>query len=294
MKRKKIILSGLALATLFAPIAVISCQNTSQQNNKSKLSPIAVNDEKEKKWDVFLKYEYVNSLLDLAFKNNADKNAYIQKQKRINDNYLTEIKDYLLYANNVIAFFKSNDNFNSKNKVIALEKYRPELAKLFKDNWLWFLFNLDRFTFALYEAFNQFKGITDILSKELQKNSLDLGSFNRPKTNEMLQYVIEESSQNNKDSYDVYLLTKQGIILELSITKKSDGNSEVSIFTYSHIYPALFQNEAILKKFDLAKYVRALRLYKTSADKAYIKTLFDEEFGGEPLRFTIVYVDDSK
>lgn len=34
--------------------------------------------------------------------------------------------------------------------------------------------------------------------------------------------------------------------------------------------------------------------WSTSASQRWVKILFDEEYGGAPLRFTIVYVDDKK
>ncbi|VEU81870.1 aromatic motif membrane protein [Mycoplasmopsis arginini] len=286
------------------PIAAVSCQNPNNNLNESKLSNIIQNNNKENKWDVFLKYEYVNSLLNLAFKNDSDKKAFIEKQKNISDSYLTTVKEYLLYSNNVVAMHGSNDTISSKNKVIALKEFSPELDKLFKENWLWFLFNLDRFTFALYNSFDQFQGTLESLSQDIQKNSLDLSSFNRPTTNEVLQFVVHENKTENNLEYEVHLLTKQGIILKITInTNFKDGNNpipeenqktDVSIFTYSYIYPSLFQNDVILQKFDLSKYVRALTLWSTSPSQRWVKILFDEEYGGAPLRFTIVYVDDKK
>ncbi|WP_427867275.1 aromatic motif membrane protein [Mycoplasmopsis arginini] len=304
-KKQKFIFLTSVLPFSMLPIAAVSCQNPNNNLNESKLSNIIKNNNKESKWDVFLKYEYVNSLLNLAFKNDNDKRAFIEKQKNISESYLTTVKEYLLYSNNVVAMYGSNDGFFSNNKVIGLKEFRAELDKLFKENWLWFLFNLDRFTFALYNSFDQFQGTLESLSQDIQKNSLDLSSFNRPTTNEVLQFVVHENKTEDNLEYEVHLLTKQGIILKITINtnlKDDDDNpipeenqkSDVSIFTYSYIYPSLFQNDVMLQKFDLSKYVRAMTLWSTSSSERWVKILFDEEYGGTPLRFTIVYVDDKK
>ncbi|MBN4084317.1 aromatic motif membrane protein [Mycoplasma sp. CSL10166] len=286
------------------PTIAVSWQKTQNISNETKMSQIVTKEIKEDKWDIFLKYEYVNSLLNLAFKTEKSKKAYIKKQREISDNYLTEIKDYLLYGNNVVAMYRSDDSFFSSKKVIGLKDYRAKLSELFSRNWLWFLFNLDRFTFALYDAFDQFQGTLEALSQDIQKSSLETSAFNRPTTNEVLQYVIEENVMDENLEYDAYLLTKQGIILKISFsTQVKDGDQEipknkqktdVAIFTYSYIYPSLFQNQVALQNFDLARYARSEKLASTFGSKRWVKILFDEQNGGTPLRFTIVYVDDKK
>ncbi|WP_045433208.1 aromatic motif membrane protein [Metamycoplasma canadense] len=301
---KKLFFTSSLLLTITPFITLVSCQKNEKSINKSKIFEITKNDELEKKWDVFLKYEYVNTLLNLAFgKNDQKRQEYIENQKKINSSYLTKVKEFLLYANNVTSINRSEDD--SDKKVIALSEFSKELSILFKQNWLWFLFNLDRFTFAFYNTFDQFQAELQTLSLDVQKNTLDLGSFNRPKTNEVIQHVVYLNFKEKEKikEYDVFLLTKQGIILQISITKhlkgereteieESKAESKVSIFTYSYIYPDLFQNPDMLKKFNLSDYVATLQLYSNFKDRRTEKLLFDENFGGSPLRFTIVDVDD--
>lgn len=300
---KKLLISSLSLTVPWLPLSVISCNKETIDKNEEKLTSIINNDVQNNKWNVFLKYDYVNSILKLAFNNEEKRSEFIQQQRNIDNSYLSDIKEYLYYANNVALSFGSNDSFFSSKKVIGLQEYRKKLQELFNKNWLWFLFNLDRFTFAMYNSFDQFQGSLESLSIDLQKNSLDLGSFNRPKTNEVLQFIIQEDITDENKEIQVFLLTKQGIILNINLNTKlldnddnkipeQEQNTDVNIFTYSYIYPLLFQNETQLKKFDLSKYVRALKLYSTTSNKRWIKLLFDEEYGGTPLRFTIVDVDN--
>lgn len=68
----------------------------------------------------------------------------------------------------------------------------------------------------------------------------------------------------------------------------------VEIFTYSHIYLKLFKNTEELEKFDLSKYVSALEMYRNVSGGRIPKILFDNEYGGEPSRFTIIDVDNVK
>ncbi|AIA29553.1 lipoprotein [Mycoplasmopsis californica] len=293
MKIKKILQFALISQSLL-PILSISCQQSKMLENTEKTTGNIENKHKDK-WNLFLQYEYVNSLLNLVYGNHlAEKNKFIKQQIAIPNKYLTDVKEYLFYANNITAFSRSEDN--GSKKVIPLQEFGPKLEQLFTQNWLWFLFNLDRFTFAYYDTFDQFKADLETLSLDIQKSSLELGSFNRPRTNEVLKHVIYESHNTENKEFHVYLLTKQGIILEISITAPlTDTKSkipQVSVYTYSYIYPSLFQNAEELEKFDLSKYVATLETYRNFPKRRTDKILFDDKYGGEPLRFTIVDIDN--
>lgn len=296
MKFKNILKTLISCSLISSPILITACNKQA-----TKMTPhIEKTNEKEKKWQLFLQYEYIDSLLKIVFGDNADQKAkYINEQKAIDDKYFSEIKEYLMYANNVTAFQRSEDF----GKVLPLSKFRPKLDELFKQNWLWFLFNLDRFTFAYYETFDQFKADLEIHSLDIQKNSLDLGAFHRPKTNQALQHVMFENINEQNKEINFFILTGEGAILEIKLQKSmsnkesnSTENNEqkinVEIFTYSHIYTKLFKNTEELEKFDLSKYVSALEMYRNVSGGRTPKILFDNEYGGEPLRFTIVDVDN--
>ncbi|AZZ65367.1 hypothetical protein DMC14_000980 [Metamycoplasma phocicerebrale] len=307
MKKNKILLFSSIGSLLTLPIITMSCniKIDSKNDNEKKINlhNIANINDIEAKWNNFLKYEYINKLLNIAFKGNEQKiNNYINKQKNIDNSYFTNIKDYLYYSSNTTSIIKSDDKkgFFSK-KVIGKEKYSQLLDNLYQENWLWFLFNLNKFTFAYFPSYNQFEAPLEKLSVDTQKDSLDLGGFNHPKTNEAIQFVeLKEPDNSYQKKSEFFILTKQGIILRLSITtnfKDEDNNlipedlqkTKISIFTYSYIYPLIYQNETNLKRFDLSNYVHAWKLF--SKGNRTKKILFDDDFGGEPLRFTIVDID---
>ncbi|WP_427902742.1 aromatic motif membrane protein [Metamycoplasma alkalescens] len=309
---KKLNKKNFFLASFLIPIlptAMISCQQSNQKINEEKLSEINIKNYQQDKWDIFLKYEYVNSLLNLAFKDNEEeKKQYIEQQKEIINEYFEEIKTYLYYANNIISRIGSNDNdwTDKKDKVIAISVFDKKLDELYEKNWLWFLFNLDKFIFVNYNAIDQYKGNIDDLNVEFQRNSLNLGTFNQPKTNEILQFTTLLDAENKHKKEDkMFLLTKEGIILEIKISTtlldqnkkeipKEKQKHKIAINTYSYIYPKLFNNQVLLKKFDLSKYVQIKTLFENSRTNDAKKTIFDAEWGGSPLSYTIVDIDNKK
>ncbi|MBZ4203847.1 aromatic motif membrane protein [Mycoplasma tauri] len=296
---RKFILSTPIFFPFLTTVVLTSCQTNNKKINDVKTIEDTKRDKKYDEWNSFLKYEYIDALLNLVFDNNKEEKAeYIKNQMNISDDYLKTIKEYLMYANNVTSTNLSDDR--GDKKVIPISEFRVELSKLFTKNWLWFFFNLNKFTIAFYNSFNQFSAPLETLSLDVQKNSLELGPFNKPQTNEVLQYVIQsnENSEDYKKEYTVYLLTKEGIILQITISKELDSNNKiitsnpkVSIYSYSFIYPSIFNNQDELKNFSLLKYVQVHQIYEKIPGKSAIKILFDDDFGGEPLRFTIVDVD---
>nr|WP_307918534.1 aromatic motif membrane protein [Mycoplasmopsis bovis] len=108
IKNKKyftfIIPSILPLATLSS----VSCNN---KQEKTKVS-LTKNDNQSKSWDVFLKYDYVQSILNKAYGNNTElREKYINEQRNISPKYLEDVKSYLAYKNNIVGSFRSDDKF---------------------------------------------------------------------------------------------------------------------------------------------------------------------------------------
>ncbi|QJR44202.1 aromatic motif membrane protein [Mycoplasma miroungirhinis] len=341
---KKILMFSSLLSTSLLPILAISCTN-SQNNTKdeNQLKTIFITDnntQKEQNWNIFLNYEHVNALLNLVFKNEADKKEYIQKQKNIPDDYLELIKNYLFYINNIVIMYRPEsiskggifggglfgNNKNSK-KVVAVSEFKNKLEELYKQNWLWFLFNIDKFVFSYNEDIDQFSGSIDLLTQDTQKNSLENSPFITLNTNQIEKYSIYEDKNDDSLNYIVYLLTKQGLILNIQLTQELDNPIdeedeeyededetndtdsqnvqsktkdnpvqnpiEVEISPFAEIYPSFFENQSLIKDFDLLNYVRAQIFSKNigSSKKAF-KIHFDDKYGGSPKRFTLVYVNN--
>ncbi|WP_193741203.1 aromatic motif membrane protein [Metamycoplasma auris] len=288
----------------FLPLVSLSCvtkENINKNNadiNINKSQKEEAKNNKETNWNTFLKYEYIDLLLRLNFENKEERDKYIESQKKRDEAYLNEIKEALYYTNAVALSHHVTDN-------VVYEEFSSKLDKLFTEDWLWFLFNLDRFTFINYEVFNGFKGEFDHLNEDLQKNAQKLGAFNRPKTNQIYSYAVWNNKPDTYNDWikEVHFITKEGIIFKADLKKdKKTKKISTTIFRYSYIYPDLFNNEKRIKDdFDLGRYVSVLKKGEGVLSKdgnkregSAEKILFDETFGGEPLRYTIVDIDNKE
>ncbi|PZV99950.1 aromatic motif membrane protein [Metamycoplasma auris] len=302
---KKMLVSSALFVSL--PFVLLSCsisKNNDVKNINKELSETLdqSNDKDEKKlsknkeWEAFLKYEYIDLLLRLNYDDEKKRTNYIEEQKNLDSSYLKEIKEALYYTNAVALSHNVTEN-------VVYDNFSTKLDELFSKNWLWFLFNLDRFTFINYEVFNGFKGEFDHLNEDVEKSALKLGAFNRPKTNQIYSYVIWNSkvlNKNNEWEREVYFITKEGIILKADLVKNNnDKKVKTTIFRYSHIYSDLFNNERRIRdEFDLGRYVASIKkglgILSEDGNKregSAEKILFDEAYGGEPLRYTIIDID---
>ncbi|WP_429997345.1 aromatic motif membrane protein [Mycoplasmopsis bovis] len=288
IKNKKyfafIIPSILPLVTLSS----VSCNN---KQEKAKAS-LTKNDNQSKSWDVFLKYDYVQSILNKAYGNNTElREKYINEQRNISPKYLEDVKSYLAYKNNIVSSFTSDDGYGN-GKAYPIDELDSKLDEAYKKNWLWFLFNIDRFVFVLYDVSDQFRAVHDKANIDAQKSSVDLGAFHKPKTNDVAKFVFaKKDAESNEEN--VYLLLKDGNILQVDLTKDEKDPSKpanVSVFTYTFFYPSVLNNDTEIKNFDLYKYAKA-ELVHHNDNHSTFKTLFNDEFGGDPLRATLIDVD---
>ncbi|MCU4117268.1 hypothetical protein N8G13_02205 [Mycoplasma zalophi] len=314
-KSKKILIFSSLLVTSLLPVVTLSCKNADAVSSKSKeINFVNEKNIKEQNWDVFLKYEYVDTLLNLAFKNEDEKQKFVENQRNISDDYLTSIKDYLLYSNNIVIEYHPNsisggfsgglfggglfgNNKKKTKKVIAHSEYKDKLDKLYKENWLWFLFNLNKFTFAYNDDTNFFDIGTDSIKTNIQQYSLEYTPFITLNTNEVIQYsVFNHNTDESIQKRTMYLLTKQGIILsiEIKITNEDDQEKiEIEASPFIEIYPPLLQSKSAINNFDWPTYVRAQILSKNVGESSrWVKMLFDDKYGGKPKRFTLVYLNN--
>ncbi|MGZ9800679.1 aromatic motif membrane protein [Mycoplasma sp. AC1221] len=143
---RKIISLGLFIMPV---LAAISCSKP-QQNEVSFLVNNSVNAENDN-WDNFIKNDYIQEILHKLYDNNEDIQKYIKKQKSINaQEYLTSLKTWLRYSNNFISSYDKGSfdykTFKTKRN-FTTEKAEDEKRVLFEENWLFLLFNFDKFKF---------------------------------------------------------------------------------------------------------------------------------------------------
>ncbi|ADR24179.1 conserved domain protein [Mycoplasma leachii PG50] len=116
-KCKKYIYIFISLITVLLTSLVTYFLFSSKKESVNKIE-LKLEDKKAK-WDLFLNYDYVDMLLNLVYKDQKEKQDYIEQQKSISTNKaLTELKDYLSYANGVVANYSYDDLFDKNNEPI--------------------------------------------------------------------------------------------------------------------------------------------------------------------------------
>ncbi len=94
--------------------------------------------------------------------------------------------------------------------VLATVKHIPinvldsKLDEAYKKNWLWFLFNINRFVFVLYGVSDQFKAVHEKANIDAQKSSVDLGAFHKPKTNDVAKFVFGKKTLKAMKRMSIY------------------------------------------------------------------------------------------
>ncbi|AEM68628.1 aromatic motif membrane protein [Mycoplasma putrefaciens] len=271
MKNKiKYLLSSLML--VFVTSSVVSCKTSSNQIVINKIK-----DQHQHKWDVFLSQSYVVELLDLVFQNQEQKTKYIASQKKLDKDYFDQLREYFTYANNVVRSY----SYDSKQP-FGYQEFSKKLDQLFQENWLWALFNIDKFKFVLYGESEQFIKQVEEANRDSQKSSVLVGSFIKLKTNLINQYVIYQTSKN--ETY-LYLLTSSNNIFKITIDK-TNSKTKVELDQYTYAYETFLAKPEQIKNFDFKKYAHVTSLHNSS--NATQKNLFDAQYGGLPLRLTVV------
>ncbi|ADK69604.1 aromatic motif membrane protein [Mycoplasma mycoides subsp. mycoides] len=289
MKNKKyilvlIIFTVFLISFLMILLPYLKIKQTTQISNNQILLK---QDKSESKWDTFTKFEYIDYILNAIYPNKNDTDAkkkYIEEQKELDkNNYFNTAKEALFYANNIFSNHFRDAASDPQKKPYAWKYHKQEVIKdLFSKNWLWTLFNIDRFIYVMYNENDQIQN--NITGDQTQKNSLEFGAFRKLKSNKFSQYRIQEDSNNE---IVVHLLSSNNIIFKVNINK---GTKTVDVYNYIYIYPKLAKNTTESKSFDFDKYIEAsIITYKDNlkSDKAK----FDELYGGKPLSLTVVDIE---
>ncbi|EOA07306.1 Hypothetical protein, predicted transmembrane protein [Mycoplasma yeatsii 13926] len=286
---KKIIYSIAGILIFALPFSLIF---TNKNNIDLDALKISKEKQKEDRWNRFIEHGYVNEILKLEFKDlensEEEKNKYVNEQKQIvlglnKKFYLNKIKSDLSYVNNFIVKYGEGDEPFTKSE------FGNILNRLFKQNWLSTLFNLDKFIFFAYDDDNQFAKI------DSQENALKYGTFRKLKTNEISQYAVWDRSKTERlNTWEVYILTSDYSVLKIDIKDKNvtgkNERNEVSIFNYAFLYPELSKDKFKADKFILRDYVEVQAIH-TANNKSPNKDAFNEQFGGSPHRYVIIDVD---
>ncbi|WP_434343359.1 aromatic motif membrane protein [Mycoplasma sp. 06067-C1-B144P-99-0482-3] len=288
MKNKKYTFSLIIfLVILISFLAILLPYLKIKQTTQISNNQIVLKKEKSRsRWDTFTKFEYINYILNTIYPTKNDANAkqkYIEEQRKLDENnYFNTAKEALFYVNNIFSSYRHNADSDPQKEPYAWKYHKQVIHDLFSKNWLWTLFNIDRFIYAIYNENDHIQN--NITGDQTQKNSLEFGAFRKLKSNEFSQYTIQEDSDNK---IVVHLLSSNNIIFKVNIDK---GTKTVDVYNYIYIYPELAKNTTESKSFDFDKYIEAsIITYKDNlkSDKAK----FDELYGGKPLSLTVVDIE---
>ncbi|WFQ93077.1 aromatic motif membrane protein [Mycoplasma feriruminatoris] len=284
---------AFSLITLFSSLSIttISCSNSKPKNPTNFFIK---KDYKQDKWNHFVEREYVNQILNIVYNGDKEKiENYKQEQYKIDDKQmLSDLDKYLSYVNNIKAGY-GNDDDSLGDGPYPYREYNGNINQIFSKNWLWVLFNLDKFNFVLYDEFNQFDGSVDVLSDKAQKNAVENGLFRKIYSNDIAQFTSDTSvSKATKNIYNnFYLLTDDWNILEMKLeTNSRTSQTSVTLLAYINTYPKLSKNKLDREVFILDEYVKAKLSVSNNRTSPDLDN-FNAKFGGKPLRYVMFEVN---
>lgn len=224
--RFKKLLFVLPLFSLI-PISTVSCQDNNEACKNIKQKLYTEEYKLNQNWENFLNQEVIEKILNLIYKDSNDKQDFINNQLELNKNknYLNQIKKSLIFSNNVSLSFGHDGGFLSKRPYLLSDSIKNvEEAKT--KNWLWLLFNIAKIEFVSFPVFDQFVSSTEESSLEAKKSGMELGLFYTPKSNIFIDFTYKiEIEKDYSETYQFYLLTNEGFIINLNITKYIDNYS---------------------------------------------------------------------
>ncbi|QDY86598.1 hypothetical protein FRW55_00220 [Mycoplasma anserisalpingitidis] len=224
--RFKKLLFVLPLFSLI-PISTVSCQDNNEAHKNIKQKLYTEEYKLNQNWENFLNQEVIEKILNLIYKDSNDKQDFINNQLELNKNknYLNQIKKSLIFSNNISLSFGHDGGFLSKRPYLLSDSIKNvEEAKT--KNWLWLLFNIAKIEFVSFPVFDQFVSSTEESSLEAKKSGMELGLFYTPKSNIFIDFTYKiEIEKDYSETYQFYLLTNEGFIINLNITKYIDNYS---------------------------------------------------------------------
>ncbi|MEI2462320.1 aromatic motif membrane protein [Mycoplasmopsis felis] len=305
MKNKLIkLIATFSLFSFLIPLSISCTQETKNEIKYRKTIEVNANEEK---WNSFVNQKHIQYILNKLYSNEQEINDYINSQKEINVNeYLKNLKTWFRYANNIIRphdrgrfdfqTFKTLRNFTT-------QKGDEAISKLLTENWLFYLFNIDKFKFIQYPDIQTDEFAIQDNQDEVESKQKIFSDFYSPESNLILDYVIQERVNKEVDEDEenykkieerIYFLTNEGYIFRLDLEVKINKDKKIiiknEVFQYINTYPKLLISENKLNNFSLNEYIRSTQDWP-SANLTYsgaTKSNFDELNGGRNIRYTLI------
>lgn len=299
IKAKKFISFVFAFSSILTLSSCNLNNTTNVTQNKNEI-PFKDNTKNEfdLQWDYFVNQNEIKSILDFVFQNKPQKRlAFINEQKKLvgNKTYRDEVKSAFLYANNIV---NSLQKIPFSNWPYIRKNGSDTIVTLLNKNWLFFLYNFNKFKFAYSPFFDQFSSTLENTAIETYENTKKLSAFLNPKSNKFVQYTFQDPTSVSTNDYYTYrnffLLNSQGLIIQLNLQKiSSDPNAdwEVSIKSYLNTYPRIFESPQLNDIFSLWNYVNLSQSFDGQRDRRSDKVIYDDFYGGKPLQFTLYDLD---
>ncbi|TNK81538.1 aromatic motif membrane protein [Mycoplasmopsis pullorum] len=289
MKSK--IIKNLVLFSFFGTtLSAISCSNTSiNKRHDLKIDVQTSHDE----FEIFVQNKMIQELLKLCFGHDSNAaNEYVNQQKELKKDYKMQISAALRYANHITySLNTTRSGIWGYPKAETLEVADGKIEELLSKNWLFYLFNLNKMIFVQDEDDTGNDQESVARREEADENSLLYKNFYNPKSNRIIDYVIQKYSDDDYSSeFYIYFLTNEGFIFKINLTiYKEQQKPEISIFGYIYTFPKLLESKNKLRDFDLKKYILDTQsfadydLYGSNTSEI----LFYDNYGGTKLVYVL-------
>ncbi|WLP85923.1 aromatic motif membrane protein [Mycoplasma seminis] len=291
------------LKKLFIPISMLvstaALLPLSAVSNKTQDKNDEISDQ-DLRWNNFIHQASINAILDEVYANDIKaKEAYIQSQKELlNTDYNMKVKSALRFANVISrASSASAGDFWWEGSTFPYPVQQADkiIDEARKKNWLWYLFNLNNFTYMQNNVFTRENNQSQAdFAQQDATNKLLYSLFISPKSNVFTQYVKQE--QQDSDDVFYYLLNQDGFVLKVNVTAEINYETNevlakhVEIYSYLKTFPKLLADENKDLIFNLNKYVRLYGEYNidTSAETKTDEVLYKDYYGGLLLQYSAV------
>ncbi|AWX69161.1 aromatic motif membrane protein [[Mycoplasma] anseris] len=263
------------------PLIAISCnqsKNINETRNIELTSIINTKNQEDLNWKNFLKNKHIQVLLDLAYDSNQEKQDYINSQKQLGNKYIQDLKKWLYFGNPIVSIFKDDGDYDTKPYV--MKKGQEEvLQTLLEQNWLTFLYHLKDFVFIFAPVFDQFMSNVNNTILDAHEKNLKLGAFYLPETNNIIDFTIQKYADDEDElQYEVYLLTEQGFILNITIRRNKKILKElISDFNY-HLEDLKYYQENVFNEFPELSAKSKASINEAETKKALYMNDFDQMY----------------
>ncbi|MFV8434924.1 aromatic motif membrane protein [Mycoplasma sp. 3137] len=283
---------------------VVTSKPTNTNKEASKDNKVNFASDLTLRWKMFLKQAAIDSLLNEIYGSNTQaREKYVASQEALlHNDYIKQLSTALKYANVITRQSSSYEEpgeyfwMTSRAYPYPVKQADKVIDQANETNWLWTLFNINRFVFMQNSTFTRDNNETESsFSLRDHENKLIYSIFSNIKSNTFTQFVKQMEADSNDVHY--YLLNQDGFIIQVDITKEIDDetkeiSAKASVFSYIKTFPKLLTASNKDTIFNLNKYVSLFASFnldnsnKTQTDEV----LYKDYYGGILLQYSAIDV----